>query len=69
MGHIKREDLAKAAVLIPSQEDYQRIGNLLKPIYDMIIDSRLENRTLAIMRDALLPKLMSGEIDASDIDL
>lgn len=69
MGHIKREDLAKAAVLIPSQEDYQRIGNLLKPIYDMIIDSRLENRTLAIMRDALLPKLMSGEIDVSDIDL
>lgn len=69
MGHIKREDLGKAKVLIPSDEDYHRIGVLLQPIYDLIISNKIENRQLASVRDSLLPKLMSGELDVSDIDL
>ena len=68
MGHIKREDLSKASVLIPSHEDYIRIGGLLKPIYNLIIENRLENVRLTSLRDTLLPKLMSGEIDVSNID-
>ena len=69
MGHIKREDLSKASVLIPSHEDYIRIGGLLKPIYNLIIENRLENIRLTSLRDTLLPKLISGEIDVSSIDL
>ena len=69
MGHIKREDLSKASVLIPSHEDYIRIGGLLKPIYNLIIENRLENIRLTSLRDTLLPKLISGEIDVSNIDL
>lgn len=69
MGHIKREELAKAEVLVPSQSDYNRIGDLLAPLYDLVIANRIENRKLAILRDELLPKLMSGEIDISDISL
>ncbi len=69
MGHIKRDELSKAEVFIPTEEDYQRIGGLLQPIYDMIISNRIENRKLAILRDTLLPRLMSGEIDVSDIDI
>ncbi|MCD7747084.1 MAG: restriction endonuclease subunit S [Firmicutes bacterium] len=65
MGHIKREELSKAGVLIPPTEDYCRIGSLLQPLYDMIISNRIENRQLAELRDELLPKLMSGEIDLS----
>ena len=68
MGHIKREDLSKASVLIPSHEDYIRIGGLLKPIYNLIIENRLKNVRLTSLRDTLLPKLMSGEIDVSNID-
>lgn len=68
MGHIKREDLSKASVLIPSHEDYIRIGGLLKPIYNLIIENRLENVRLTSLRDTLLPKLISGEIDISNID-
>mgnify|MGYP000996830186 CR=1 FL=1 len=68
MGHIKREDLSKASVLIPSHEDYIRIGGLLKPIYNLIIENRLENIRLTSLRDTLLPKLISGEIDVSNID-
>lgn len=69
MGHIKRDELTKAEVFIPNKSDYGRIGALLQPIYDLIISSRIENKKLASLRDVLLPKLMSGELDVSDIDL
>ena len=67
MGHIKREDLGKAVVYIPDDVNYKKIGDLLKPIYDTIISNRIENNKLALVRDNLLPKLMSGEIDVSNI--
>ena len=69
MGHIKRDELAKATVLIPAEDDYKRIGELFQPIYNLIIAKRIENKHLAETRDTLLPKLMSGEIDVSNIQL
>ena len=69
MGHIKREELAKAKVLIPSQSDYDRIGGLLAPLYDLVIGNRIENRKLAFLRDELLPQLMSGQLDVSEVSL
>ena len=69
MGHIKRDELAKAEVIIPSESDYKRIGGLLQPVYDLIIANRIENKRLAETRDTLLLKLMSGELDVSDIDI
>lgn len=69
MGHIKRDALEKARVLIPSQEDYNCVGKLLQPLYDSIITKRIENRKLAAFRDTLLPRLMSGEIDVGNIEL
>ena len=68
MGHIKRDELAKAEVLIPNEADYNRIGALLQPIYEMIISNRIENKKLAATRDTLLPKLMNGEVDMSEVD-
>ena len=68
MGHIKRDELAKAKVLIPNEADYQRIGALLQPIYDLIISNRIENKKLSSLRDTLLPKLISGELDVSNIN-
>lgn len=68
MGHIKRDELAKAEVFIPNESDYIRIGALLQPIYDLIISNRIENKKLVLIRDTLLPKLMSGELDVSNID-
>lgn len=69
MGHIKREDLMNAEVFLPSKKDYKKIDILLKPIVNLIIKNRIENRKLAQLRDTLLPKLMSGELDVSDIDI
>lgn len=69
MGHIKREELTKAKVLIPLQSDYDRIGGLLAPLYDLVIANRIENRKLASLRDELLPQLMSGQLDVSEVSL
>ena len=69
MGHIKREELSKAKVLIPPKMQYDRIGNLLAPIYDLVIANRVKNRKLAELRDQLLPRLMSGELDASEVPI
>lgn len=69
MGHIKRKELANAKVVIPSRSDYERIGSLLAPLYDLVIANRIENRKLSSLRDELLPRLMSGELDISDLDL
>lgn len=69
MGHIKREELAKAEVLIPSPSDYDRIGGLLAPLYDLVIANRIENRKLVSLRDELLPQIMSGQLDVSEVEL
>ena len=69
MGHIKREELSKAEVLIPSAEDYKEISSIIKPIFELMISNRIEARKLAALRDALLPKLMSGEINVSEASL
>ena len=68
MGHIKRENLQAAIVLVPPSDVYAQVGNILGPIYDKIIQNRVESRRLAQLRDALLPKLMSGEIDVSEVE-
>lgn len=69
MGHIKRGELAKAEVLIPSNEDYKEISLLMDPIFRLIIANRIESRRLVELRDKLLPKLMSGEIDISEVSI
>lgn len=69
MGHIKRKDLKEAKVVIPSQEDYHRIGSLLEPMCDLVINNRIECNRLISLRNNLLPKLISGEIDVSSIIL
>ena len=69
MGHIKRDELSKAKVLIPADADYSRIAESLKPLFDLIIANRIENKRLSQVRDDLLPKLLSGEMDVSYLNL
>ena len=69
MGHIKRADLEKAKVLIPSSIEYNHIGNLLTPLYNFIIANRIMNKKLYTLRDELLSQLMSGELDVSALDI
>ena len=69
MGHIKRGELAKAEVLIPSDTDYKEISSLMNPLFNLIVANRIEARKLAELRDEVLPKLISGEIDVSEVSL
>lgn len=69
MGHIKRGALKESRVLLPSQEELAMQTKRMQPIIDQAIANKIESRKLATLRDALLPKLMSGEIDVSKVDL
>lgn len=63
MGHIKRSDLEKSLVAIPDEQVYKEATALLSPMIEQIIINRVQSRTLAALRDTLLPKLISGEIE------
>lgn len=69
MGHIKRGDLLNAKVVIPSESDYKSMSSIFKPIIEKFVTNRIENRRLALTRDAILPKLMSGEIDVDNVEI
>ncbi len=58
MGHIKREELDKAEVVLPDMKTYLKLISVIEPIIGAIICNRIENRKLAQIRDELLPKLM-----------
>ena len=45
------------------------LAETLSPIYNAIISNNQQNIALASLRDSLLPRLMSGELDVSNIDL
>lgn len=67
MGHIKRGHLESALVAIPNENDMKKINDILTPIVDKIVSTRVENRNLSQLRDTLLPKLMSGEISLDSL--
>ena len=69
MGHIKRGELDKAMVLVPDEDNMQRIDDLMSPIFNQVISLEQESRRLAELRDTLLPRLMSGELKVKDTDL
>ena len=69
MGHIKRSALAESKVMLPPKEMLDGQTRLMQPIVDQLIANKIEKRKLAALRDILLPKLISGEIDVSKVDL
>lgn len=69
MGHIKRSALAEAKVLIPPANVLNKLTEQMQPVVDQIIGLKVEARKLGELRDALLPKLMSGEIDVSKVSI
>ncbi|MGX8851131.1 restriction endonuclease subunit S [Amedibacillus sp. YH-ame10] len=54
---------------IPDTETLQRFEKVVQPMYIAMRENIKQSENLAIIRDTLLPKLMSGELDVSDIDL
>ncbi len=59
----------KTEILIPSQDIVTIFTNTVEPIFEKIWENQSENEKLSSLRDTLLPKLMSGEIDVSRLKL
>lgn len=67
MGHIKRSALAESKVLIPPVDYFEKMTQEMQPIVGELITRKIQSRKLITLRDSLLPKLMSGEIDVSKV--
>ena len=66
---ISQANLNKVPVVIPSKAELSDFDSIVQPIFAQIRNLRAENDRLATTRDTLLPRLMSGELDVSDLDL
>ena len=67
--YISLTELRNLPIRIPSDEDLQEYNELISPIYGQIIALSKENQWLTELRDTLLPKLMNGEIDVSEVKI
>jgi type I restriction enzyme S subunit len=66
MGHIQRAHLSEALTVCPPDDSIPEINEIFEPLIGKIISDRIDSRTLAKVRDTLLPKLMSGELRILD---
>lgn len=62
-------DFQKTEIIIPDKAVMDKFTNLISPIFNKIWTNKEENIKIASLRDSLLPKLMSGELDVSEIQL
>lgn len=66
---LPRDRVKAIELFLPDKETLDRFNTLIAPMATAIVSNQEENNRLASIRDALLPKLMSGEIDVADIAL
>lgn len=66
---ISQQNLKKISVIIPTINILKLFDNIIQPIFAQIRNIQNENILLKQIKDTLLPKLMSGEIDISEIDI
>ena len=67
--NIDKEEFSKMELLRISHDSMYRIHYELSPLFNIIESNLKENNILCELRDYLLPKLMSGEIDVSNLPL
>ena len=68
-NNLKTDILKNYPTILPDKETLHRFDAIVYPMFLEMQNRTRESHKLAAMRDALLPKLMSGELDVSDIDL
>lgn len=64
-----KQQIMTYPVVLPSEEELAGFNTIASPLLEQIYSNRAENKRLSILRDTLLPKLMSGEINVSAIQL
>ena len=66
---ISQTNLKSLEVIIPPIKVIENLNDKIKPLFYQIRSNLDENKVLTQLRDTLLPKLMSGEIDVSEVDI
>lgn len=66
---LPRDHVKAIRIVLPSEEELEKFNAIAAPAVELIVANQQESKRLAELRNALLPKLMSGEIDVSKIDL
>ena len=67
MGHIQRKHLTEAKVTVPNSNHLNQFNDNFENIVESIISNREENQELTNLRDTLLPKLISGELEVAEV--
>lgn len=67
--HIGKKDFDLFKVTLPANEILDKFDNITTPIIDQIVQNTFENKILCDIRETLLPKLMSGEIDVDNAEI
>lgn len=67
--HIGKKDYDEFRVVLPPENILIRFEEISRQLFDEIVAKQLENRRLVTLRELLIPKLMSGEIDVSNIKI
>jgi type I restriction enzyme S subunit len=68
MGHIQRGHLSAAKVLVPSDKLLEEMSRYFAPLIDEMVQAKVASKTLAAIRDTLLPKLISGDLRIPDAE-
>ena len=68
VAHLGKGDLEALDVPLPREQDLIEFGAVCEPMRMAVVENARESARLAALRDSLLPKLMSGEIDVSEIE-
>ncbi len=67
--NLNKSQFGKIQVVLPSVAVMTQFDLIVSPLFEKILENQKENLKLISLRDTLLPKLMSGELDVSDIDI
>lgn len=67
--NLNKTKFGKMEVMIPSVAAMSDFDEIVEPMFKEILSNQIENKELLLLRDELLPKLMVGDIDLSDIEL
>jgi type I restriction enzyme S subunit len=67
MGHIQRHHLSDAKLIVPPAALLHTMGAVIGPIIESTWRRAVQSRTLAALRDSLLPRLISGELRVRDV--
>lgn len=67
--HINKEIVSQTVLALPNNELIIQFNKIIRPLFDEIVNLMFKNQNLSKTRDLLLPKLINGDIDVSELDI